>query len=344
MRLWWSAVLLLGVPDAQVQAPAPDSVWVVAEDDEGVDLAWTPVEGAVGYRIYREIAVSMGLDEHGNVVELDEMRWELVLWGRTEAAEIRQPASGRYAVAAVHLIEGEEVESEPVYATPLEGCPVRRERHDVAVAGPEIKGGQPLTAVDVPEAPGRGQALSVGREGHPSDRFGGVGQNVPDLARGRVQQLDPIQRLAGPGRAVRRESAILHVSPALRGRRQTPSSRRISPAASGHVPVLPAVDEAAGRNDDLPVLLETHQTAGERPLDRVAAPGAGAGGSGEGRARAHKGNDHGQGFEARRSSTQSRTSLWSNTRRGRAVPRRLHVAEKLDPAETPLLRGSPSVA
>ena len=120
---------------------------------------------------------------------------------------------------------------------------------------------------------------------------------------GLVNRGDPVEFYTKAGRILARALAD-------EASREESKTDPLQPAnlsgASGHVPVLPAVDIAAGRDNHLPVLLETHKAAGERPLDRVAAVGAGTGGSGEGRARGtNEDHDQGQGGQARRSSTHS---------------------------------------
>ena len=75
--------LLLSV-NAGLALPAPpDTVVAVPynppenQGDQGgglILLTWNAVEGADGYRIYREIPVTTDLDEQGNLVELDPPR------------------------------------------------------------------------------------------------------------------------------------------------------------------------------------------------------------------------------------------------------------------------------
>ena len=77
-------VLLVWCAGAQAQPAPPDSVWsdeecwtlatVDATDGQGarICLCWTTVEEADAYRIWREIMVTQGLDEDGNLVELAE--------------------------------------------------------------------------------------------------------------------------------------------------------------------------------------------------------------------------------------------------------------------------------
>ena len=94
-------------------------------------LAWTASEGANAYHIYREILVTIGVDEDGKLVELDEPRPHPVLWGRVETegtgliehviASLDGDATW-YSVSAVLILDdGTELESEPVRATPLGG-------------------------------------------------------------------------------------------------------------------------------------------------------------------------------------------------------------------------------
>ena len=85
--------LLLSV-NAGLALPAPpDSVVAVPynppenQGDQGgfILVTFNAVEGADGYRIYREIAVTVGLDEQGNLVELDSPETAFVPWGFVEA-------------------------------------------------------------------------------------------------------------------------------------------------------------------------------------------------------------------------------------------------------------------
>ena len=114
---WPVVILLLWAVDLSAQPEAPAEVWI-----DGDSLHWTPVERAVGYQLFREVPV---LDRDG------ELQTAWVVWGLLEAdvlsINLREHSLGDddphrtpYAVAAVHLIDGQEVESERVYATPLE--------------------------------------------------------------------------------------------------------------------------------------------------------------------------------------------------------------------------------
>lgn len=117
---WPVVILLLWAVDLSAQPEAPAEVWI-----DGDSLHWTPVERAVGYQLFREVPV---LDRDG------ELQTAWVVWGLLEAdvlsINLREHSLGDddphrtpYAVAAVHLIDGQEVESERVYATPVEGPP-----------------------------------------------------------------------------------------------------------------------------------------------------------------------------------------------------------------------------
>ena len=114
--------------------PAPPG-WVVAEpytgaEDEGepgsfILLVWEAVEGADGYRIYREIFVTTGVDGQGNVVELDSPEYVLVSWGsidQPEGSVVRVVVSfqnsdtdTRWAVVTVQNTDDGPVQSEPLY-------------------------------------------------------------------------------------------------------------------------------------------------------------------------------------------------------------------------------------
>ena len=95
-------VLLVWCAGAQAQPAAPDSVWsdeecwtMVAEEptdrQDFICLCWTTVEEADAYRIWREIMVTQGLDEDGNLVELDTPKPAWVAWGRVDRPEDQGP-------------------------------------------------------------------------------------------------------------------------------------------------------------------------------------------------------------------------------------------------------------
>ena len=96
-------VLLLWCAGAQAQPAPPDSVWSDEEcwtlatvdetDGQGarICLCWTTVEEADAYRIWREIMVTQGLDEDGNLVELDTPKPTWVAWGRVDPPEDQGP-------------------------------------------------------------------------------------------------------------------------------------------------------------------------------------------------------------------------------------------------------------
>lgn len=99
----------------------PDSVWVEPatwpDGRSGYIVYWTAVEGADGYRIYREVSVTQGLDEDGNVVELEQPRFEWILWGFVETTEpvewMAATQDGDAMVFAIATVQGDE-ESELV--------------------------------------------------------------------------------------------------------------------------------------------------------------------------------------------------------------------------------------
>ena len=95
-------VLLVWCAGAQAQPAAPDSVWsdeecwtMVAEEptdrQDFICLCWTTVEEADAYRIWRRIPVTQGLDEDGNLVELETPRWEWVAWEGVDRPEDQGP-------------------------------------------------------------------------------------------------------------------------------------------------------------------------------------------------------------------------------------------------------------
>ena len=126
--------VLLSV-NAGLALPVPPETVVAEpftpEGDQGdqsgfVLLTWDAVEGADGYRIYREIQVSVGLDEQGNVVELDTPRYALVPWGRIDpqpgesvvravVAMLDGDTNTLWAVTTVQNTDDGPVESEPRY-------------------------------------------------------------------------------------------------------------------------------------------------------------------------------------------------------------------------------------
>ena len=119
--------LLLSVNAGFALPAPPDSVVAVPyqAEDQGsfILMTWDAVEGADGYRIYREVSVNYGLDEQGNVVEVDN---QLVFlpWLTVEAMEpvvrvivatLDSVMSTRWAVTTVQETADGQVESEPVY-------------------------------------------------------------------------------------------------------------------------------------------------------------------------------------------------------------------------------------
>ena len=117
----------------------PETVVAVPYDhlehqgDQGgfILLTWDAVDGADGYRLWREMRVDRVLDEAGNLVELDTPRDALVVWGVVDvepgASVIRTlVATGdedtRWAVTTVRNTDDGQLESEPRYfQVPLEG-------------------------------------------------------------------------------------------------------------------------------------------------------------------------------------------------------------------------------
>ena len=115
--------LLLLADLTLAQPMPPDSVWVEPatwpDGSQGHIIYWTAVEGADGYRIYREILVTMGLDEDGNIVELEQPEVHPVRWGFVGPAEpvvewMAVTLEGDAGVFAIATVQGDE-ESEFVY-------------------------------------------------------------------------------------------------------------------------------------------------------------------------------------------------------------------------------------
>ena len=121
MRICLPLLLLADLTLAQPMPP--DSVWVEPatwpDGEPGHIIYWTAVEGADGYRIFREILVNI-LDEDGNIVEREQPEPVLVPWGFVEPAEpvvewMALRLDGEAAVVfAIATVQGDE-ESEPVY-------------------------------------------------------------------------------------------------------------------------------------------------------------------------------------------------------------------------------------
>ena len=130
-KLALGILALLQCANAELALPAPpDTVVAVpyqAEDegDQGgfILMTWDAVEGADGYRIYREVSVNYSLDEQGDVVEVDT-QLVLVPWHTVEAMEpvvrvivatLDSNTNTRWAVTTVRETDDGQVESEPVY-------------------------------------------------------------------------------------------------------------------------------------------------------------------------------------------------------------------------------------
>ena len=125
--------LLLSVSAGLAQPAPPETVVAVPYDqpgyqgDEGdfILLTWDAVEGADGYRIWREIVATTAIDEQGNLVELDPPVSHLLPWGRVQqlAGEsvVRAVVAAldgdptRWAVTTVQQTEDGTLESEPRY-------------------------------------------------------------------------------------------------------------------------------------------------------------------------------------------------------------------------------------
>ncbi len=93
-------------------------------EQSGVLLSWDAVEGADGYRIWREARVDRVLDEAGNLVELPTPKDALVVWSVIDAqpgAHIRAVVAARengvtrWAVTTLQQTEAGHLESEPRY-------------------------------------------------------------------------------------------------------------------------------------------------------------------------------------------------------------------------------------
>ena len=126
--------LLLSINPGLAQPAPPETVVAVPYDplehqgDQGgfILLTWDAVDGADGYRIWREILVSRGLDDEGNIVEFDTPRNVLVPWGRIDAvpgepvvsaivATLDAGSTTLWAVTTLQGTDGGWLESEPRY-------------------------------------------------------------------------------------------------------------------------------------------------------------------------------------------------------------------------------------
>ncbi len=77
-------ICLLLLASAAWSIDPPDSVWVESREDGFVTLAWTLVPDAGGYEVYREVVVTTGINQNGEVVLLDEPLFAFVFWGTAE--------------------------------------------------------------------------------------------------------------------------------------------------------------------------------------------------------------------------------------------------------------------
>ncbi len=96
-------ILLVWAAEAQAQPAPPDSVWsdeecwtmATADATDGQDgwvcLCWTTVEEADAYKVWRELMVAVGLDDAGNLVELDTPKPVWVPWGIVTRPEDQGP-------------------------------------------------------------------------------------------------------------------------------------------------------------------------------------------------------------------------------------------------------------
>ena len=62
-----------------------ESIWVVRQEGQVV-VAWRAVEGAIGYQVYVEVEVSVGMTDEG-LVDLEEPTAVFVPWGFVEQGE-----------------------------------------------------------------------------------------------------------------------------------------------------------------------------------------------------------------------------------------------------------------
>ena len=126
--------LLLSVSAGLAQPAPPETVVAVPftppedQGDQGgfILLTWDAVDGADGYRIWREILVTTAIDDQGNLVELDNPRSALVPWGRAEqlpeesvvravVAMLDGDTATRWAVTTLQQTDDGTLESEPRY-------------------------------------------------------------------------------------------------------------------------------------------------------------------------------------------------------------------------------------
>ncbi len=127
-------VFLLSVNAGLAQPAPPETVVAVPftpPEDQGDQggwllLTWDAVDGADRYRIWREILVTLGLDDQGNLVELDTPKYVQVPWGvieqlpgqsvvRAVVAMLDGDTNTLWAVTTVQNTDDGPVESEPRY-------------------------------------------------------------------------------------------------------------------------------------------------------------------------------------------------------------------------------------
>ena len=125
-------VLLLSVsPCLSLPVPPEEVVAVPYAEESDSDekssfilLSWSAVAGADGYRIYRRVAVTTGVDEQGNPVELDYAEYALARVGFVNSMEpvvsvvvavLDNDSNDLWAVTTVLDTDDGPVESEPVF-------------------------------------------------------------------------------------------------------------------------------------------------------------------------------------------------------------------------------------
>ncbi len=129
---WLESEPRLDSPGAGQPLPAPPERVVAQpftpEGDTGnyILLSWDAVDGADGYRMWRQMLVDRVFDEEGNLVELDTPEYVLVPWVRIDAvpgesvatavvAALDGDANTRWAITTLQRTDGGWLESEPRY-------------------------------------------------------------------------------------------------------------------------------------------------------------------------------------------------------------------------------------
>ena len=132
-------VFLLSVNAGLAQPAPPETVVAVPYTPEGeqgdpggfILLSWNAVDGADGYRIWREVLVAQVLDDAGNMVELHTPEDALVVWAVIDVVQpgavvraVVAPGNDdrtRWAITTLQQTEAGQLESEPRFPSERAG-------------------------------------------------------------------------------------------------------------------------------------------------------------------------------------------------------------------------------